>query len=111
MSDSVAIPGFIFEVGQSLRAFLNSPGNWLSAGTIHFYCRTIFYVKNCKPKKSVRFHFRLIFDILIITAFSFLNIKQTFFVLQRPTTQQIKARFQADLLNFADQIYHVYFQR
>ena len=30
-----AISGLIFQGGQSLRTFLNSPGNWLSAGTIH----------------------------------------------------------------------------
>ena len=30
-----AISGLSFQGGQSLRTFLNSPGNWLSAGTIH----------------------------------------------------------------------------
>ena len=34
-SSLLVISGLIFQGGQSLRTFLNSPGNWLSAGTIH----------------------------------------------------------------------------
>ena len=53
VSDSAAIPGFIFEVGQSLRAFLNSPGNWLSAELVQsiFIVGLFFMSKIANQKK------------------------------------------------------------
>ena len=39
-SSMPAMSGLIFQGGQSLRTFLNSPGNWLSAGTIHIIVGT-----------------------------------------------------------------------